>query len=69
MPAPAMPAPATSEMGAYRRITALFAGTMLALGIAMIAVTLANGGGEAGLLLGALFVAVGAARLYVLRGR
>ena len=35
----------------------------------MIAVTLANGGGQLGLILGALFVAAGAGRLYVQRAR
>ena len=35
----------------------------------MIAVTLANGGGQVGFILGALFVAAGAGRLYVQRGR
>ena len=56
-------------MSAYRRMSALFAITIVALGVAMIAITLANGGGQVGLILGALFVAAGAGRLYVQRGR
>jgi hypothetical protein len=57
------------EMSAYRRLTLLFSLTMIGLGVAMIAVTLANGGGQVGFLLGTLFVIAGAARLYVQRGR
>ena len=56
-------------MSVHRRLTILFAAAMVALGFAMIGVTLANGGGEAGLLLGALFVVAGAARLYLQRAR
>jgi hypothetical protein len=51
----------------YRRLSAMLAATIVALGVVMIAVTLARGGGQTGLLLGALFVAAGAARLYVQR--
>jgi hypothetical protein len=56
-------------MSAYRRMSAVFAITMVALGVAMIAITLANGGGQVGLILGALFIAAGAGRLYIQRGR
>jgi len=35
------------------------------LGLALIARTLAEGGGEAGILLGVLFVAAGVGRLYL----
>ena len=56
-------------MSAYRRTSAVFAITMVALGVAMIAITLANGGGQVGLILGALFIAAGAGRLYIQRGR
>ena len=40
-----------------------------ALGVAMIAVTPRHGGGQLGFLLGALFIAAGAGRLYLLRRR
>ncbi len=39
---------------------------MVALGVAMLAFTLAHGGGV-GILLGLLFVAAGAGRIYLLR--
>jgi hypothetical protein len=54
-------------MSAYRRVSALLAATVVALGVAMIAVTAARGGGQAGFVLGALFVAAGTARLYLQR--
>ena len=49
-----------------RSFTQLTSLTMIALGVAMIVVTLLHGVGV-GLLLGALFVAAGCARLYMLR--
>jgi hypothetical protein len=52
----------------YRAGVALFAMIFMGLGLAMIAVTAARGGGI-GLLLGALFVALGLGRLYLLRQR
>ena len=44
---------------------------MIGLGVAMIAVTLTNGGGPAafGIVIGLLFVAAGGGRLWVLRRR
>jgi MFS superfamily sulfate permease-like transporter len=51
-----------------RSFTQLTSLTMIALGIAMIVVTLVHGVGV-GLLLGALFVAAGGARLFMLRRR
>jgi hypothetical protein len=54
-------------MSAYRRASALLAATVVALGVAMIAVTAARGGGQTGFVLGALFVAAGTARLYLQR--
>jgi MFS superfamily sulfate permease-like transporter len=51
-----------------RSFTQLTSLTMIALGLAMIVVTLIHGVGV-GLLLGALFVAAGSARLYMLRRR
>jgi hypothetical protein len=53
-------------MRAYTGATALLAGTLVVLGLTMIVVTAVRGGGI-GLLLGALFVAAGAGRLYLLR--
>ncbi len=53
-------------MRPYRTGVALFAVVFTALGVAMIAITAARGGGI-GLLLGALFVALGLGRLYLLR--
>jgi hypothetical protein len=53
---------------AYRAGILLFATTAIGIGVAMIVVTAVRGGGV-GLLLGALFVALGAGRLYLLRRR
>jgi hypothetical protein len=51
----------------YRWLSAALAVTIVALGVVMIAVTAANGGGQLGFLLGVLFVAAGLGRLYLLR--
>jgi uncharacterized transporter YbjL len=53
----------------YRNASILLSFTVVALGVAMIAVTLAQGGGQLGVVLGVLFIAAGAGRLYVQRGR
>jgi hypothetical protein len=52
-------------------ITALLSGLMVVIGFAMIVRTLAAGGGPlaAGLLMGLLFVAAGAGRLWAERRR
>jgi hypothetical protein len=52
-------------------ITLVLSGLMVLLGVAMIARTLAAGGGAAavGILFGVLFVAAGAGRLWVERRR
>jgi multisubunit Na+/H+ antiporter MnhB subunit len=63
-------APAPDEV--YRGVTRLFSVVILGFGIAIVVVTLVNGGGalSAGLLIGVLFTALGAGRLYLaLRGR
>lgn len=62
--------PPTGNAGrtAYRRSVTLFALLFIGLGIAMMAVT-ASRGGDVGLLIGALFAALGAGRLYLLRRR
>jgi hypothetical protein len=60
-----MPTPAPDEV--YRGVTRLFAVVILGFGLAILVVTIANGGGvlSTGLLLGLLFVALGAGRLYL----
>jgi hypothetical protein len=52
-------------------LTHLMSLLMIGLGVAMIAITLANGGGPAafGLIIGLLFVAAGGGRLWVTRRR
>ena len=59
------PAPAPDEL--YRAVTRIFAVIIVGFGIAIIAVTLANGGNGAsgGIWLGLVFVALGAGRLYL----
>jgi hypothetical protein len=49
----------------YRGGVALFGVVFIGIGVALIAVTATHGGGI-GFLLGALFVAAGGARLYLL---
>jgi hypothetical protein len=51
----------------YRSSIALFAVVFIGLGIALIVVTTVHGGGAFGYLIGALFVALGVGRLYLLR--
>jgi hypothetical protein len=53
---------------AYRAGVAALALVFVGIGIALLAVTAARGGGI-GYLLGALFIAAGTARLYLLRRR
>jgi hypothetical protein len=50
-------------------MTRAFSVAMMAIGIALIVVTIVHGGGAAasGILIGVLFVAAGAGRLYLLR--
>jgi hypothetical protein len=54
-------------MGGYRGLSQLLALTTIALGVAIVIVTAAHGGGQVGFLLGGLFVAAGAGRLFLLR--
>ncbi|HWH54498.1 MAG TPA: hypothetical protein VNT04_02875 [Gaiellaceae bacterium] len=56
-------------MNVYRGATALFALAFLVIGIALVVVTAARGGGAVGYLMGVLFAALGLGRLYLLRGR
>jgi hypothetical protein len=52
----------------YRELTAVFGVVAVALGIALIVRTAVAGGGV-GILLGLLFIGLGAGRLYLLRRR
>ena len=64
-----MPAPAPDEV--YRGVTRVFATVIIGFGVAIVVITLANGGGIAatGLWIGLIFTALGAGRLYLsLRG-
>jgi hypothetical protein len=54
---------------AYRRLAMLLAATILVLGFALLIATALQGGGTSGFVIGALFVALGAGRLYLLRQR
>jgi hypothetical protein len=51
---------------AYRIAVAVLAVTFVGIGVALLAVTAAHGGGVVGFLLGALFVALGVGRLTLL---
>jgi hypothetical protein len=55
-------------VSAYRAGVVVFGLVFVGLGIAMVVVTAAHGGGV-GYLLGPLFVALGVGRLYLLRAR
>ena len=55
-------------MSLHRGATRLLAALTMALGVALIAVTIAHGGGFLGIMLGVLFLAAGAGRLYLVRG-
>ena len=60
-----MAAPAPDEV--YRGVTRLFALVIIGFGVAIVAVTLAHGGGVTsfGLLIGLVFTALGVGRLYL----
>ena len=55
-------------MRAYRIGVAILAVAFVGIGLALLAVTAVRGG-AAGYVLGALFIAAGSARLYLLRSR
>ncbi len=59
------PAPPPDEV--YRGVTRAFAVTIIGFGIAIVIVTLANGGtaGSGGIWIGLVFTALGAGRLYL----
>ncbi|MGZ8782795.1 MAG: hypothetical protein ACXWZB_04790 [Gaiellaceae bacterium] len=54
-------------MRLYRGAVAVLALVFIGLGVALLAVTAANGGGVVGFVLGPLFVALGVGRLALLR--
>jgi len=60
---------AVGRMSFYRGATALFGIAFLGIGIALLVVTAAHGGGMLGYVLGVLFGALGIGRLYLLRSR
>jgi hypothetical protein len=51
----------------YRGVVAALALLFVGIGIALLAVTAANGGGVIGFLLGAMFIGLGVGRLTLLR--
>jgi hypothetical protein len=51
----------------HRTATVVFALAFVVIGFALLIVTVVHGGGFVGFVLGALFVAAGAGRLYLLR--
>ena len=54
-------------MKLYRTVVGALALLFVGIGIALLAVTAAHGGGVLGFLLGAMFIALGIARLTLLR--
>ncbi len=54
-------------MKLYRSAVAVLALMFVGIGVALLAVTAANGGGVLGFLLGGLFVALGVGRMTLLR--
>ena len=54
-------------MRGYRGLSKLLALTTIGLGVALLVITLAHGGGQVGILLGLLFMVAGAGRLYLTR--
>jgi hypothetical protein len=52
---------------AHRIATTIFSVGFVCIGFALLVVTAVHGGGVFGFVLGALFVAAGSARLYLLR--
>jgi hypothetical protein len=54
---------------AYRFGVAVFAVVFVGIGVALVVVTAARGGGAFGYVIGLLFIALGAGRLYLLRTR
>ena len=57
------------NMGWYRNAVFVFGAVLVAIGLALLVVTAANGGGVVGYLLGGLFIALGIARIQLERKR
>lgn len=53
----------------YRRAVLVFSVVFVGIGLALLLVTAANGGGAVGFVLGALFIALGAGRFTIERRR
>jgi hypothetical protein len=53
----------------YRRAIAGFGVVFIGIGIALLVVTTVHGGAAFGYIVGVLFIALGAGRLYLLRAR
>ena len=53
----------------YHRAVAMLMAVVVVLGFALLVQTARHGGGAVGFVVGALFVALGTARLYLLRRR
>jgi TRAP-type mannitol/chloroaromatic compound transport system permease large subunit len=53
----------------YRRAIVVFSVLFVVIGIALLVVTAARGGGAVGYVLGALFIALGVARITIERER
>jgi hypothetical protein len=54
-------------MRGHAGLTTVLSVVTIGLGVALVARTLAEGGGQVGILLGLLFVGLGAGRLYLAR--
>jgi hypothetical protein len=54
-------------MRANAAVATVLACVVMGLGVALLAVTLAEGGGQVGILLGVLFLIAGGGRLYLAR--
>jgi hypothetical protein len=54
---------------AYKQIALVLAATIAVLGFALLLSTALHGGGATGYLIGAMFVALGSGRIYLLKKR
>jgi hypothetical protein len=57
------------SMDWYRRAVIVFGAVFVVIGVAILVVTAANGGGVVGFVMGGLFVALGVARIQLERRR